>query len=236
MSTIAGAQRAFADWHRTLAAATGGREFSTHGCQWVWQPTRARLVLLFPTRPDASGLRPGLAEGTRLGAREVHVFLNAAARDGALTELGFRDAPPLFWHGGSPADVAAASSDAQPWKGSIDLSSELPEATGADREEMAVLQPGRRIEHAVARGADGTLSGRGFAQLHDGGDLSIQSLAVGPSWRRQRAGTAILDALVQRLDSEEGKGQVLAASTPGASTFFRTNGLELLGKGRHLVQ
>ncbi|MDN5904624.1 MAG: GNAT family N-acetyltransferase [Micrococcaceae bacterium] len=236
MSTVAGAQRAFADWHRTLAAATGGREFSTHGCQWLYQPTRARLVLLFPTRPEASGLRPGLAEGTRLGAREVYVFLNAAARDEALTELGFRDAPPLFWHGGSAADVAAAGRDGQPWEGSVELSSTLPEATGADREELAVLQPGRRIEQAVARGADVTLAGRGFGQLHDGGDLSIQSLAVGRSWRRQRAGTALLGALVERLDSEEGSGQVLAASTPGASAFFRTNGLELLGKGRHLVQ
>lgn len=235
MSTIAGAQRVFADWHRTLAAATSGREFSTHGCQWVWQPARARLVLLFPVRPDAAGLRPGLAEGTRLGAREVHVWLNAAARDEALTGLGFRDAPPVFWHGGPQSDVLAATAEAGQWEGSIDLSAQLPEATGADQQELAVVQPGR-LEHAIARAADGELSGRGFAQRHEGGELSVQSLAVGASSRRQGAGTALLGALLKRLGPEDGSAQVLAASTPGASTFFRTNGLELLGKGRHLVQ
>ncbi|WP_372699164.1 GNAT family N-acetyltransferase [Arthrobacter sp. JSM 101049] len=234
MTTIAGAQAAFAVWHRSLAAATGGHEFTTHGCQWVWQPTRARLVLLFPARPEAAGLRPGLAEGTRLGAREVHVWLNAAAPDRDLTALGFRDAPPVFWHAGSFDDVAAATDAHRAWDGRVGLDHELPEATGADRDELAVAVPGR-IEHATARSAAGDLAGRGFAQLHDGGDVAVHSLAVGPSSRRQGAGTALLAALAGPLGTRGGPDQLLAGSTPGASAFFRANGLDLVGKGRHLV-
>lgn len=235
MTTIAGAQAAFADWNRSLAAATGGREFTTHGCQWVWQPSRERLVLLFPARPEAAGLRPGLAEGTRLGAREVHVWLNAAARDTDLVDLGFRDAPPVFWHAGGFDDVATEASQRQGWDGAVQLTPDLPEATGPDHDELAIVDPGH-IEHAVARTRTGEVAGRGMAYRHDGGDVSVHALAVGPSSRRRGVGTALMAALARPLGSIGSPDQLLAASTPGASAFFRANGMDLIGKGRHLVQ
>lgn len=234
MTTIAGSQAAFAAWQRSIAAATGGREFTTHGCQWVWQPARGRLVLLFPARAESAGLRPGLAEGTRLGAREVHVWLNAAAPDRELAAVGFRDAPPVFWHAGGIDKVAAATGARGAWQGRVGLDHDVPEATGADREELAVSAPGR-IEHATARTVAGELAGRGFAHLHDDGDVAVHALAVGPSSRRRGAGTALLAALAGSLGAPGGSGQLLAGSTPVASAFFRANGLDLVGKGRHLV-
>jgi|GEM_PF-1100120 len=102
MSTIARAQRAFEAWLDDLAEATGGKHFTTFGCRWVWLPTRRRLMLLFPDAPDAAGLRPGLAEGARLGAVEVHAWLNAGVRGHALEDLGFIEQAPLLWHAGIP--------------------------------------------------------------------------------------------------------------------------------------
>ncbi|GER22207.1 hypothetical protein NCCP1664_07040 [Zafaria cholistanensis] len=102
MSTIARAQRAFEAWLDDLAEATGGKHFTTFGCRWVWLPTRRRLVLLFPEAPEAGGLRPGLAEGARLGAVEVHAWLNAGVRGHALEDLGFTEQAPLLWHAGIP--------------------------------------------------------------------------------------------------------------------------------------
>ena len=102
MSTIARAQRALEAYLDDLAEATGGKHFTTFGCRWVWLPTRRRLMLLFPEAPDAAGLRPGLAEGARLGAVEVHAWLNAAVRGHVLEDLGFTEQAPLLWHAGIP--------------------------------------------------------------------------------------------------------------------------------------
>ncbi|GAA3690801.1 hypothetical protein GCM10023081_30320 [Arthrobacter ginkgonis] len=102
MSTIARAQRAFEAWLDDLAEATGGKHFTTFGCRWVWLPTRRRLMLLFPDAPAAAGLRPGLAEGARLGAVEVHAWLNAGVRGHELEDLGFTEQAPLLWHAGIP--------------------------------------------------------------------------------------------------------------------------------------
>ncbi|WP_417235109.1 GNAT family N-acetyltransferase [Arthrobacter sp.] len=218
-----------------LAAATGGRAFDTHGCQWVWQPSGNAWSCSSHTPPESAGLPPGLAEGARLGAREVHVWLNAAARDSELLGLGFRDAPPVFWHAGGFDDVAAAARSRQGWDGAVELTRVLPEATGPDADELAIVDPGQ-IEHAVARTPAGELAGRGLAYRHEGGDVSIHDLAVGPSSRRRGAGTALLAALAGPLGSLGSPDQLLAASTPGASAFFRANGMDLVGKGRHLVQ
>lgn len=234
MTTVAGAQRAFAQWQIALAASTGGREFSTHGCTWVWQPARRHLVLLFPERPEPAGLRPGLAEGARLGASEVHVWMNAAARGTALENMGFREAAPVFWHAGALVDVVRTDTAAASWDGSVRLEPDLAEASGPDREEMALVA-GDRIVHATARTGDGELAGRGFARLTDSGDIALHSLAVGAGFRRHGVGTALLHTLADALVPRTTDGNLVAASSPGGSGFLRANSLDLLGKGRHLV-
>lgn len=217
MSTIIGAQSAFAAWQQAMAEATGGRVFTTHGCEWAWLPARRRLVLLFPGKAVSAGLRPGLAEGNRLGATEVSVWLNAAVPDGALREFGFRDAAPVLWHAGE------LSGPSGHWEGDIRLDADVPEAKGADATELhvatqwkstirprtlgaggdgvATVRVGaghpsqRRVEHATAREADGTLVGRGFAQYTGAGRLAVHGMAVAPTHRGQGVGRSILHAL-----------------------------------------
>jgi len=113
MSTILRAQRAFEAYLDDLAEATGGKHFTTFGCRWVWLPTRRRLMLLFPEAPDPAGLRPGLAEGDRLGAVEVHAWLNAGVRGHALEDLGFTEQAPLLWHAGIPTTTIPVVRPAQ---------------------------------------------------------------------------------------------------------------------------
>jgi hypothetical protein len=237
VATIAGAQSAFAAWQQAVAGATGGKVFTTHGCTWVWHPARGRLMLLFPHAPDPAGLRPGLAEGTRLGAREVSVWLNAGADGSALGAFGFSDASPVLWHAGRLDNVGT------PFAGQVRLEADVPEARGADAAELRVAvawrgggrgnpdAPGRRrVEHAAARGQDGRLVGRGFAQETESGETALHGLAVAASSRRQGAGRAIATVLADEFSPD-----VVAGAPPGGAAFLTACGLQLIGRGRHLL-
>ncbi|MGJ9404283.1 GNAT family N-acetyltransferase [Arthrobacter sp. KK5.5] len=234
MAGILRAQAAFSAWQEAVAAATGGRVFTTHGCTWAWQPAHARLHLLFPPAPGSAGLRPGLAEGTRLGALEVSVWLNAAADASALGQLGFTDAPPVLWHAGRP------HADGGSFRGGVLLGGELPEAKGAEAEGMHVVgsTPAGTVQHAAARTVDGELVGRGFGMRHRNGDVSLHGLAVGAEHRRRGAGRALAAALAAALlvadDAEDRSSAVLAGTGPAGSEFLRACGLQLVGRGRHL--
>ncbi|WP_102158384.1 N-acetyltransferase [Zhihengliuella halotolerans] len=260
MSGIQAAQAAQADWERAVALATGGKVFSTHGCDWAWQPTRSRLVLLFPEQADDAGIRPGLAEGSRLGARRVDALLNAAAGDAGLRTAGFRDAAQIVWFVGRPSYTALRGRPTA-WEGRVRVTADVPEAGGAEATELETARawrrpPGhhngrrhpaadRRIEHAVARAGDGSISGRGFAQFSADGAVSLHGLAVAATTRRQGVGSqlvagllgAMTAPLVPAADSSEAERpspSVLAAAAPASSEFFAACGLEHLGRGRHL--
>lgn len=249
MTTIASAQDALTHWHQALAVATGGKIFTTHGCSWVWQPVRKRLLLLFPEHPEPAGLRPGLAEGRRLGARRVEAWLNSGAPSEHLLDAGFTDNAQVSWHAGYLAIPH------EQWKGKIRLGPNVPEASGADAKELEVtslwrnLETGlssghpalRRIEHAVARTEENEIVGRGFVQQGLEGQLMVHSLAVAPSHLRQGVGTALLHGLsrsminpLNPMDDTE-PVELLAAATPRSAEFFTHNGLRLLGRGRHLI-
>ncbi|MCW4464760.1 GNAT family N-acetyltransferase [Glutamicibacter sp. MNS18] len=249
MTTIASAQDALTHWHQALAVATSGKIFTTHGCTWVWQPVRKRLLLLFPENPEPAGLRPALAEGRRLGARRVEAWINSGVSSEHLVGAGFTDNAQVSWHAGLLAIPH------EQWKGKIRLGPNVPEATGPDARELEVinlwrnqetgLRSGhpalRRIEHAVARTEENEIVGRGFVQQGLTGQLMVHSLAVSPSHRRQGVGTALLHGLsrsminpLNPLDDTEPQ-ELLAAATPRSAEFFTANGLRLLGRGRHLV-
>ncbi|PRA13784.1 GNAT family N-acetyltransferase [Arthrobacter sp. MYb211] len=249
MTTIASAQEALSHWQQALAVATGGKIFTTHGCSWAWQPVRKRLVLLFPEQAEPAGLRPALAEGMRLGAQRVEAWVNSGSDTKGLKEAGFTDSAQIAWHAGRLAIPMNR------WEGKIRLGNNVPEATGPDAAELKVtnlwretstqLSSGhpalRRVEHAVARTEEGDIVGRGFVQQGLGGQLMVHSLAVGTGYRRQGVGTALLHglsrSLINPLDppDEEKTQELLAACTPGSAEFFSSNGLRLLGRGRHMI-
>ncbi|MGG5751611.1 GNAT family N-acetyltransferase [Zafaria sp. Z1313] len=234
MATLAEAQSAWAEWQRTLALATGGRVFTTHGCSWAWLPARRRVVLLYPQRADDAGLRPGLAEAGRLGAESVQVALNAAADDSALRAFGFREGPPMLWHTGSWRAGHGA------WGGRARIGAPVPEASGPDALELQAATawqdavrfrvPLRRVEHSVARTGEGALVGRAFGQLTAAGDVSVQGLAVAASYRRRGVGSSLVRSLVDSLGGHD----VVAGSGPGAGAFLTAGGLQLIGRGRRL--
>jgi ribosomal protein S18 acetylase RimI-like enzyme len=249
VTTISFAQDALSHWHQALAIATGGKVFTTHGCSWAWQPARARLVLLFPAHAQEAGLRPGLAEGTRLGARRVDAWVNSGAPSGPLEAAGFTDAAQISWHAGELV------SPAEPWDGRVRLGSDIPEATGADAAELKVanlwrdpasagLSAGhpalRRVEQATARTLEGDLVGRAFAQQALGGQLAIHGLAVSPEYQRSGVGSALLYGLARGMVNplgleQPGQVELIAAASPRSAKFFEANGMRLLGRGRHML-
>ena len=249
MTTIGFAQDALSHWHQAMAIATGGKLFTTHGCSWAWQPARGRLVLLFPAHAQEAGLRPGLAEGTRLGARRVEAWVNSGAPSGPLEAAGFSDAAQISWHAGELVGPE------EPWNGRVRLGTEIPEARGADAKELQVanlwrdpaaagLSAGhpalRRIEQATARTLEGDLVGRAFAQQALGGQLAIHGLAVASEQRRKGVGSALLNGLARGMVNplgleEDTPIELIAAASPSSAPFFEANGMRLLGRGRHLV-
>lgn len=249
MTTISFAQETLTHWHEAMATATGGKIFTTHGCSWAWQPARARLVLLFPRHAQEAGIRPGLAEGSRLGARRVEAWVNSGAPANALEAAGFSDASQISWHAGellSPAEL---------WEGRVRLGSDIPEASGADAKELQVanlwrdpsragLSAGhpalRRVEQATARTLEGDLVGRVFAQQALGGQLAIHGIAVSAERRCRGVGSALLHGLARGMVNplgleEKSHIELIAAASPTSAEFFEANGMRLLGRGRHMV-
>lgn len=246
MTTIRDAQSSLTAWYGDLAAATGGRTYTSNGCQWVWLPSRNRLHLMFPDKPTASAIRPGLAEGVRLGARDVHVWLNGSVRPGVLEDFGFRPGPPLMWTHGllnpTPAGKLAEFN--------VSITSSVPGARGADVDELDVANGAWPVRHALAVDASGQPVGRGFARRGPSGLVTLHGIAVSPEVRRRRVGTAIVRRLLSELSSshenaeltKEGKTRedaathlpIVAAGGPLAQPFLRSLGLQPLGVGRQL--
>ena len=156
MVTIAACQELHRHWLKALADATGGRTFSTHESEWAWMPARRQLVLMYPQRIAPAGIRPGLAEGTRLGAQSVSVWLNNAVSYAPLEAFGFRRGPQPLWMS-APVSVpqqfgsAAAVIDPEP-----------AEVSGPDAEELAAGRGHPRTAwHVTSRGG-GKLTGRAW--------------------------------------------------------------------------
>lgn len=246
MTTIRDAQSSLTAWYGDLAAATGGRTYTSSGCQWVWLPARHRLHLMFPEKPTASSLRPGLAEGVRLGARDVYAWVNASVRPGVLEEFGFQPGPPLMWTHGllqpTPTDKLADFN--------ISIASSVPGAIGADVDELDVANGAWPVRHALALDASGQPVGRGFARRGPSGLVSLHSIAVASDVRRRRVGTALVRRLLNEFGStDEANGEslngadagnsvtrlpIVAAAGPLAQPFLRSLGLQPLGVGRQL--
>ena len=156
MVTIAACQELHQDWLKSLAGATGGRTFSTHESEWVWLPARRQLVLLYPQRIAPAGIRPGLAEGMRLGAQSVSVWLNNAVSYAPLEAFGFRRGPQPMWMSApvsAPMQYSAAPAAVDP---------EPAEVSGPDAEELAAGRGHPRTGWHVTTRSEGTLTGRAW--------------------------------------------------------------------------
>lgn len=247
MTTIRDAQSSLTAWYGDLAAATGGRTYTSNGCQWVWLPSRNRLHLMFPDKPTAAGIRPGLAEGVRLGARDVYAWVNGSVRPGgALEEFGFRPAAPLMWTHGllSPSPTGKLADF------NVSITSTVPGAKGADVDELDVANGAWPVRHALAVDSSGQPVGRGFARRGPSGLVTLHSIAVAPEVRRRHVGTAIVRRLLSELSSSNEAPElakeanttedahsllpIVAAGGPLAQPFLRSLGLQPLGVGRQL--
>lgn len=207
------------------------------------------LDLAVPGEPGALRVAPSTGRGPAFRRPPGGSLVNAGSDSAELKAAGFSDNAQVSWHAG-PLAIPMDR-----WAGKIRLGNNVPEATGADASELNVtnlwrdlssqLSSGhpalRRVEHALARTDEGEIVGRGFAQQGLGGQLMIHSLAVGKEYRRQGAGTALLQGLSRSMinplspPDEETAVELLAAATPSSADFFTANGLKLLGRGRHLV-
>ena len=255
MVTIAACQALHQDWLKNLAGATGGRTFSTHESEWVWLPARRQLVLLYPQRIAPAGIRPGLAEATRLGAQSVSVWMNNAASYAPLEAFGFRRGPQPLWMS-APTAVPRQYST-----GTAAVDPEPAEVSGPDAEELAAGRGHPRTAwHLTTRGED-KLTGRAWVYVptatdpepagadlvagraeipavparkpHKGSLAGIFGLAVGPSSRRKGYGTALLSRAAAIAESA-GADRLAINAAPSGAEFCAARGFELLGRGQYL--
>lgn len=228
MTTIAGCQRLQRAWFAALAQATGGRTFSTHECDWIWLPARSELMLMFPTSISAAGLRPGLAEGVRLGARTVGVWLNGAVRAQELAGFGFEPGWQPWWMSAPVGSVTGYD------PGCATVTVEVPEYSGPPAAELAVAREEPvRAWHAVAR-KEGGLAGAAYS-FYDGTDNpralgGIFNMEVQAAFRRQGVGTALLSA-VARQAAAAGAEELALNATPEGYKLYLRRGFELIGRG-----
>ncbi|MBJ2121390.1 GNAT family N-acetyltransferase [Arthrobacter sp. MSA 4-2] len=232
MVTIAQVQRLHTAWFAALATATGGKTFSTHGCTWAWLPARSQLLLLFPEEVSLAGIRPGLAEGSRLGAKTVGVWMNGAVRSSALSSLGFSPGWQPWWMA-APVGVPAAYED-----GAAELSTEVPEYLGPLARELRVVrsQP-RQAWHAETR-VGGNVVGAAYAFYPSGvpglrGLGGIFSLEVLPEYRHRGLGTALLSRAAKAA-AASGARHLAVNAAPSGSEFFAARGFDLVGRGKTL--
>ena len=231
MPTIASCQRLQHAWFTALASATGGRSFGTHESRWVWLPARRQLMLMFPEDISPAGIRPGLAEGSRLGASTVTAWLGGSVDYAPLEAFGFRRGPQTCW---MTAPVRAP----QAWPGTgASVETEPREVTGADAEELRVghSQP-RQAWHIAARDS-ARMTGRAYAFYPSGIALpskvgGIFSLAVGTSSRRRGFGTALLSAAAATAEAAGAEHLVVNASANGGQDLCSARGFTLVGRGR----
>ncbi len=229
MVTIAQCQRLHSAWYAALATATGGRTFSTHGSSWAWLPARGELMLLFPEEISPAGIRPALAEGVRLRARTVGVWLNAAVKPTGLAELGFRPGQQSWWMQALAATVAGHHDDGAA------LTTEVSEYSGPLAQELRVVrsQP-RQAWHAEAR-VDGDIVGASYSFYPSGveglkGLGGIYNLEVLPPHQRRGIGTALLSRCAQAAMASGAQHLALNA-TPEGSALCLERGFSLVGRG-----
>lgn len=229
MTTIAGCQRLQRAWFAALAEATGGRTFTTHECDWIWLPARAELMLMFPTVLSSAGLRPGLAEGMRLGARTVGVWLNAAVHAQELASFGFEPGWEPWW---MRAPVEAVTC----WEAAgAEIVAEVPEFSGPCAAELAVARAEpARAWHALTR-VEGEPAGAAYSffEAAAGGTAlgGIFNMEVAARHRRRGLGTALLSAAA-RCAADAGAAELALNATPEGYELYSRRGFELIGRGR----
>lgn len=233
MVTIAACQELHQDWLKNLAGVTGGRTFSTHESEWVWLPARRQLVLMYPQRIAPAGIRPGLAEGMRLGAQSVSVWLNNAVGYAPLEAFGFRRGPQPLWMSApvsAPQQYSAEAAGIDP---------EPAEVSGPDAEELAAGRGHPRTAwHLTTRG-EGKLTGRAWvfvpAAEEPGKSLAgIFGLAVGASSRRRGYGTALLSRAAT-VAATAGADRLAINAAPLGAELCAARGFELIGRGQQLT-
>ncbi|WP_052274264.1 GNAT family N-acetyltransferase [Arthrobacter sp. L77] len=232
MVSIAACQRLQSAWCAALATATGGKTFSTHGATWVWLPARRELMMMFPEAVRAHAVRPALAEGTRLGASSVRVWLNAAVDGAELAELGFGPSWQPWWMAAPVSAVVGPGDDAAV------LTTEVPDYSGPLRQELGVAraQP-RQAWHAVTRDpVHGNISGAAYS-FHPVGVAGLQGLGgihqleVLPAYQRRGLATALLSATA-RAAGAAGAVDLAVNATPQGYAFLSRRGFALLGRGK----
>lgn len=255
MVTIAACQELHQDWLRNLAGATGGRTFSTHESEWAWLPARRQLVLLYPQRISPAGIRPGLAEGNRLGAQSVSVWMNNAASYAPLEAFGFRRGPQPLWMS------APVTTPQQYDAGSAAVDPEPAEISGPDAEELAAGRRNPRTAWHLTTRSDGKLTGRAWVFVPAAADqqpdepdpitgrsgipapptrkpskpslAGIFGLAVGPSSRRKGYGTELLSRAAA-VAASAGADQLAVNAAPAGAELCAARGFELIGRGQYL--
>ncbi|WP_299165112.1 GNAT family N-acetyltransferase [uncultured Arthrobacter sp.] len=230
MTTIAGCQRLQRAWFAAMAQATGGRTFSTHESDWIWLPARRELMLMFPTTLSAAGLRPGLAEGVRLGARTVGVWLNGAVRGQELSSFGFEPGWQPWWMS-APVEALTGLSRA-----GAAITSRVPEYSGPLAAELAVarIDP-PKAWHALLR-VDEVPVGAAYAFYDDAATDAkalggIFNMEVLPQFRRRGFGTALLSAVAQEA-AAAGAQELALNATPEGYELYSRRGFELIGRGQ----
>ncbi|MHA7238886.1 GNAT family N-acetyltransferase [Arthrobacter sp. TMS1-12-1] len=232
MVSVAACQRLQSAWCAALATATGGKTFSTHGSTWVWLPARRELMMMFPETVSTYAVRPALAEGARLGATSVRVWLNAAVDAVDLGDLGFSPSWQPWWMA-APVDAVLRSGD-----DAAVLTAEVPDYSGPLLEELRVVRSEpRQAWHAVTRDPEhGNVSGAAYSFYPSGvaglkGLAGIHHLEVLPAYQRRGLATALLSATA-RAAGEAGAVDVAVNATPQGYGFFSRRGFVLLGRGR----
>ncbi|MHA7180310.1 GNAT family N-acetyltransferase [Arthrobacter sp. MDB2-24] len=232
MVTIAQSQRLHTAWFTALASATGGKTFSTHGTTWIWLPARRELMMMFPDAVSAQAVKPALAEGVRLRASTVRVWLNGAVDAAELGPLGFSPSWQPWWMAAPVAAVVRSADD------DAVLTTEVPDYSGPLEQELRVArsQP-TQAWHAVTRderggavtGAAYSFYPHGVAGLRQLG--GIHHLEVLPDDQRRGLGTALLSATA-RAAGDAGAVDLCVHATPEGYPFFARRGFTLLGRGR----
>lgn len=232
MVTIAQCQRLQTAWSAALASATGGKTFSTHGTTWVWLPARRELMMMFPETVSANAVRPALAEGTRLGASAVRVWLNGAVNGVELGSLGFTPSWQPWWMAAPAAPVVRESDD------DAVLATAVPDYSGPLEQELKVvrLQPAQAW-HAVTRDSQaGNITGAAYS-FYPSGVLGLRNLGgifnleVLPQYRRHGLASALLSATA-RAAGDAGAVDLSVNANPEGYEFFSRRGFTLLGRGR----
>ncbi len=217
MVTLADCQRTQHAWFRALAAATGGRSFSTHRMEWVWLPQTRQMLCLFPTEITETGLAPALAEAERRGAETVGVWMNASVREGILPQWRFeRGWQPWWMTRALDVEAVAAASETHDDRISLDAVVENHVWFAAAHSEQDAV--GHAYGYYPPDQGEKHLAG-------------IFDLYVDVESRHTGLGTALVNKLSEAAFNA-GAEHLLLHATPDGQQLFRTLGFDFIGKGQ----